>query len=261
MHNAFMKSVVALGVLACSPILFAQTTAKPGSTGKAFDPHDLSGVWTRTKGLGNMGNDGIPRTPAGQKAFDANKPSFGPRAVVPAFGNDPMGTCDPLGLPRSLFLEVAGRSFEFVPTAKGDRILQFFEWQHQFRTIWMDGRELPKDPDPHWNGWAVGHWDGDTLVVESTGYDPRTWLDMLGNAHSDQLKVEERYKRISHDQLQQTLTFTDPMYLSKPWVSDVKLLTLNQEKGMDEKLETFCVPTEEEEFNRRVRNPASGLKP
>jgi hypothetical protein len=257
MRKYFIASgIVFVAALSLTSAVFAQTAAKPAASDKPFDPHDLSGVWTRAKGLDTMGTDGIPWTAAGKSKFDADKPSYGPRNVPSALGNDPMGTCDPLGLPRELFLETM-RPLEFAHLP--DRVLQFFGWQHQFRTIWMDGRELPKDPDPRWDGYAVGRWDGDTFVVDSLGFDTRTWLDKFGDGHSDQLRVQERYKRIDHNTIEMTMTFTDPVFLSKPWTSDTKVLRLNKERGMDDKDETFCVPSEEQAFNKRVRDRAAGL--
>ena len=221
-----------------------------------LDPHDLTGVWSRVKGMANMGNE-VAMTSEGKVKFDANKPSFGPRAIAPALGNDPMGKCDPLGLTRNIFLEVAGRSFEFV-MAK-DRILQFFEWAHQYRTIWMDGRPLPKDPEARWMGYSVGHWDKDMLVVETIALEVRTWADMWGHPHSDQERVQERYKRIGPDRMEYSMTITDPKAYPQPFVTDTKILQLNLEKSMDEKLETFCVPSEEEAFNKGIRDPAAGI--
>jgi hypothetical protein len=226
-------------------------------TKAAYNPKDLSGVWTRGRGMANMG-DPVPMTDPANKLYLEHKPSFGPRAVAPAFGNDPMGKCDPLGLTRNLFLEVGGRSFEFVMMP--DRVLQFFEWAHQYRTIWIDGRALPKDPPPRWMGYSVGRWDGDSFIVDTIGLEERTWADMWGHPHSDQLKVQERYKRTDLQTIEMQMTFTDPTMYPTPFVTDTKTLKLNREKGMDEKLETFCVPSEEEDFNKRIRNPAANVK-
>jgi hypothetical protein len=226
-------------------------------TPKQLNPRDLSGVWTRTKGGANM-NEKVVLTPEGQKRQALNKPSYGPRAVIPALGNDPMGNCDPLGLTRNLFLEVGGRSME-IAHVPPDRIMMFFEWAHQFRTIWMDGRQLPKDPPPRWMGYSTGRWEGDTLVVTTVGLDERTWLDMWGQPHSDQAQVEERYRRISPTNMEYSLTITDPVVFAKPFVSDTKVLSLGVEKSEDEKLETFCVPSEEQQFNRTIRDPAGGV--
>ena len=220
------------------------------------DPHDLSGVWTRATGSGSLGND-VKMTPAGEAKFMANKPSFGPRMVPPALGNDPMGHCDPLGLVRNIILEVAGRSFEFAQM--NDRVIQFYEWAHQYRTIWTDGRAFPKDPELRWNGYSVGKWEGNTFMVDTMGFDPRTWLDNLGHPHTENMHVQERYTRTDRNTLTMTFTITDPAYYPEPYVSGVKTHRLNSEMTEDDKIETFCVPSEEENFNQNIRNPAAGL--
>lgn len=227
-------------------------------TPKQFNPKDLTGVWSRSKGSANTG-DKVVLTPEGQKRLALNKPGFGPRAIIPALGNDPMGNCDPLGLTRNIFLEVGARSLEFAHVPP-DRIMQFFEWAHQHRTIWMDGRKHPANPPPRWMGYSVGRWEGDTLVVDTIGLEERTWLDMWGQPHSDQAGVEERYRRTSPTTIEYSLKVTDPVILSQPFVSDTKVLSLGPEKSEDEKLETFCVPSEEQRFNATIRDPAGGIK-
>jgi hypothetical protein len=191
-------------------------------------------------------------TPAGKAKFDSNKPSYGERAVPPATGNDPQGSCDPLGVPRLLFY--GGTTVvEFLPTS--DRLLQFFEWEHIWRTIWTDGRQPPKDPDDlYYLGYSSGKWENDnTFVVASTGFDPRTWVDHFGNPHSDEMSLQERYTRTDADTIEMTATLTDPKFYAKPWVGDKKTFKLQPKTEVKE---VFCIPSQEEEFNRRVRNPA-----
>jgi hypothetical protein len=222
-----------------------------------FDPHDLSGVWTKGDGFRSLALSAKPPafTPLGQKLFDANKPSYGPRAVPPALGNDPTGNCDPLGLVRNIILEVGIYRMEFVPTK--DRLFQFFEWAHSYRTIWTDGSQLPKDPDATFNGISAGKWDGDTFVVDSVGFDDRTWLDHFGVPHSDEMRLQERYRRISQDNLEMTVTLTDPKIFVTPWEGDKRIFKLVPKAKFPE---MFCVPSQEQEFNRVVRDPAAGLK-
>ena len=249
-----MRNWTHMGVLALalgfmlSPCLLGQGTSHSGSK-------NLTGLWTRVGRVPYMAPTAA-WTAAGKAAFEANKPSFGPRAIDPALGNDPMGTCDPLGMPRQAFVEVADRSMEFLQSS--DRVVQFFEWQHQFRTIWTgtDDSALPKNPDPRWNGYSIGRWDGDTFVVDSNGFDDRTWLDMYGDPHSDALQVEERYRRVDPNTLSLVITFTDSKYLMKPWTSPTIQFKSIKGKGVDDttRLETFCVPTEEEAFNKRIRD-------
>ena len=210
---------------------------------------DLSGVWS-FGGLRTLSNQTPPMTPAGQAKFNANKPSYGTRAIPPALGNDPAGRCDPLGLVRLMLFP---RPMEIVQLP--GRVLQFFEWNHMWRTIWTDGRKLPEDPDPRWFGYSVGKWDGDTLVVESSGFDDRTWLDQFGNPYSDEMHLVERWRRMG-DALELTMTLTDPKTYTTPWVGEKKVFKLQPKEEIREEI---CVPSIEAEFNRRTRDPAAGI--
>jgi hypothetical protein len=214
-------------------------------------PRDLSGVW----GLGangfNLDQRAVPpMTPEGKAKYDAAKPGLGPRGVP--LGNDPLMICDPVGYPRSFTYNYG---MEFIDTP--GRMLQFFEWGHTFRTIWMDGRPLPARVDePRWYGYAVGRWDGDTFVVESNGYDERSWLDQDGHPHSANMRLVERYRRASADTMEATITLTDPATYTQPWVTKTTL-RLNP---LAEIGEYFCVPSDENEFREKMREPAGGAK-
>jgi hypothetical protein len=245
----------------------------------AYDPHDLSGVWwsgddnqdpdasirsaKRTQ-TGELAPDHLmggspapPMTAWGQEQFNAHKPSSreapASRRVPPALGNDPLGTCDPLGYPRNL----GGGPFEMVQTP--GKIVQIFENGRRLREIWTDGRKLPADLDPRWYGWAVGHWEGDTLVVDSTGYDERTWLDGAGYPHSEGMHLQERYSHPDAMTLEITMTLDDPKAYAKPWVGRKQTYRLLLPKGLMVLDEIFCVPSEEQSFNEGVRNPAAGV--
>lgn len=234
--------------------------ANSSSSVSAYDPHSLSGVW-RLAGpavprVPTVSEDVPPMTAWGQARFDANKPSFGPRAVVPALGNDPIAKCNPLGLPRIHFFSWP---IEIIQTP--GKVVQAFEWTRVYREIWTDGRELPTDGEPRWYGYSVGKWEGDTFVVDSTGFDDRTWIDHFGHPHSDQMRLQERYRRVDHDTLQLTMTLDDPKAYTKPWVSDIKILKPLPQQGwpFKELREEICAPVNEESFNQRVRNPAGGV--
>jgi hypothetical protein len=95
------------------------------------------------------------------------------------------------------------------------RILMFFEGQHTIREIWMDGRNLPSDPVPAWYGYSVGKWDGDTLIVETIGFNDKTWLGAQGQPHSDQMRTIERYRRVDPATIQFNLTIVDPKIYTK----------------------------------------------
>jgi len=259
---SFGCAALAAGMLALATApAQGQGKAKGKGKGKAaepyvsvpHDPRDLSGVWRRQGGVLTMSNQVPPMTAWGKARFDAAKPVYGPRAVPGGFGNDPMSTCDPLGMPRNLFLEVSIHGMELVHAK--DRIYQFFEWAHAYRVIWTDGRPLPTDPDPRWMGYSVGTWEGDTFVVRSNGFDERTWLDHFGNPVSDDMTLEERYRRLDRDMLELKMVINAPKAYAQPWVSETK--TLRRDPGEME--EIFCVPTEEQRFNKLVRDPGSGI--
>ena len=260
MRNPFMRLTrltgffaIVLVVLLFNSFALAQRGGRggnqPARPSVPHDPHDLSGIW---RGGGDtLSNQPPAMTAWGQEQFNAHKPSYGPRALVPALGNDPTGKCDPLGYPRILFF---GRPVEIIQLP--GRVLQLFEWNRVLREIWTDGRELPKEPDPKWLGIAVGKWEGDTFVVDSVGFDERAWIDHFGNPHSEGMHLQERYHRVDRDTLEVTLTIDDPKTYTKPWVSDRKILRLQPNERIRE---DFCVPSEEESFNQGVRNPAGGV--
>jgi hypothetical protein len=89
------------------------------------------------------------------------------------------------------------------------------------RTIFLDGRQLPKDPSPTWLGYSVGHWEGDTLVVESTGFNDKGWLDVGGHPNSDELRITERYHRKDFGHMDLDMTLNDPKVFAKPVVMNM----------------------------------------
>lgn len=294
MHQKLISSLMAGAALfGFSSVLLAQggSSAPAQSNTKAatapFDPHDLSGKWNRVSpfqtysnvpGGANelqgyiLGQESAPRkldvptaeapfTPAGKAKFDQNIPSYGRRITAPDIGNDPQGNCDPWGVPRMLNGQVAGphATIEIVQTP--DRMFVFSQWHHDYRVVWADGRSLPKmndDLEPKWNGYSVGHWEGNTFVVNSIGFDDRTWLDHNGYPHTDQMKLEERYRRVDANTLELVEILTDPQYYSKPWRSDTKIWKLDVKGGKDWDPQIYCVPSEEFKFNKLIRDGGAG---
>jgi hypothetical protein len=101
-----------------------------------------------------------------------------------------------------------------------DLVLILYE-QAPTRQIFTDGRTLPEDPNPTWMGYSVGHWENETLVVESAGFNDRTWLDYSGHPHTEALRVTERFRRKDFGHLQLDITFDDPKTYTKPWTIKV----------------------------------------
>ena len=147
--------------------------------------------------------------------------------------NDPHRFCDPTGVPR---VDLTERPIEIVQTP--DEIYIFYEEDHSWRQIYLDGRPLPKDPDSSYLGYSVGKWEGDTLVVDTIGLNDMTWLDGAGHPHSDALHVVERLRRAASDTLQITITIEDPKAYSKPWTSPAR--TFQPKQGY-ELTEDYCV--------------------
>src|SRR5688500_19307157 len=96
-------------------------------------------------------------------------------------------------------------------------------------------------------GYSVGRWDGNEFVVNSLGFDERTWLDHFGNPISSDARFEERYRRVDRDTLELTMTLTDPKAYTTPWLSEKKTFRLNAAHEIEE---LFCVPSENDEIGR-----------
>jgi hypothetical protein len=105
-----------------------------------------------------------------------------------------------------------------------------------YRQIYMDGRPLETSPNPTWMGYSVGHWEADTLVVESFGFNDRTWLDSSGHPHTEALRMTERYRRPNFGHLELDVTLQDPAVYAKPWTVSVKA----ELAGDTELLEYVC---------------------
>ena len=105
-----------------------------------------------------------------------------------------------------------------------------------YRVIHMDGRELEANPAPSWTGYSVGRWEGDTLVVDSNGFNEKTWLSRYGQSHTEALRVTERYRRRDFGHLDVEVTFTDPRAYTKPWGFTAEM-ELNADTEM---LESIC---------------------
>jgi hypothetical protein len=276
MRNALVGLVAMCGMLV-SPILFAQTAKQPPANDHAAKAqpaaqHDINGIWIlapRGRGtLGSISNTRPPMTPWGQEKFAAVRTSFNGRELANAAGvapekewNDPTLQCDPTGYPRIMF-QPYGQLARFVQTP--NEVLEFFEWNHTWRDIWTDGRKLTEDPEPRYYGLAVGHWDGDTFVVDANGFNDRTWTDMYGSPHSDQMVLHETFHRTDHDNMEWTIALTDPKTYTKPWVSDKIMLkwTPKSTRAETEDLrEDFCVWSDQEHFFKNVDSVGIGDAP
>ena len=199
----------------------------------------------------------LPYTPLGLEALKANKPSGpGVRQVHAALANDPADKCDPLGFPYMELWEF--RTVKLIQTA--NQVILISPFYGNYRVIWTDGRELPADPDPRWNGYSVGKWTDDyTFVVETIGLNPKSWIDHAGRPHSDQLKVTEEFHRVDRDTMELTMTINDPKMYTQPWKALDKLTVHLQPADFDIP-ELLCSPTEMAEYNDQIGSGAAGEK-
>ena len=111
--------------------------------------------------------------------------------------------------------------FNLAKIVQSPGLLVIFSEDMSFRQIFTDGRPLPTDLNPTWMGYSVGTWQGDTLLVESAGFNDRTWLDFIGHPHTEALRVTERFRRRDFGHLEIEKTFNDPRVYNRPWTIPV----------------------------------------
>ena len=147
----------------------------------------------------------------------AAKPSQGPRGVTLAETTDRVYKCVPPGMPY-IYLQLF--PMQIVQTPK--EVIEFFEYDHMVRHIFTDGRKHPDDLTPTYNGHSIGHWEGDTLVVDTVGLNGKMWLDRVGHPDSDQMHIVEHIHRVDDKTLQVDFTFDDPKSYVKPWTAQMR---------------------------------------
>ncbi|MGP0076244.1 MAG: hypothetical protein ACLPWF_30375 [Bryobacteraceae bacterium] len=186
------------------PLAAAPTTPAPRT---ADGKPDLTGVWGYAGYTSDIAKDydvgEVPMTALGDKLFKERQANNGVE--------DPEARCLPTGTPRrdpypSKILQMP------------NLVVILFEGNlHSFRQIFLDRKEHPKDLDPTWWGDSIGHWEGDQLVVDTVGFNGKTWLDLAGHPASDQLHVIERYSRPDLGHLKWEITIEDPVMYTRPW--------------------------------------------
>jgi len=171
---------------------------------------DLSGVWehlnSRTTAYYLNGIE-IPWQPWAKALFQER--------TADNQKDNPESRCLPRGVPKADAFDI----HKIVQTP--GLVVILYEYQTTFRQIFIDGRELPQDPNPTWMGYSVGHWEGDTLVVESNGFNGKAWLSGLGNPTSDALHVTERIRRRDFGHMDIQITIDDPKAYTKPWTAEL----------------------------------------
>jgi hypothetical protein len=134
------------------------------------------------------------------------------KATAEGRASDPTAGCLPPGFPR-----IMGTPYPLEFIVQPDKVTILFEAYSQVRRIYTDGRKHPADLDPSYNGDSIGHWEGDTLVVDTVGLRGDTVFDVSGAPHSDAMHVTERIRRVSKDSIEDRILIEDPKALTKPW--------------------------------------------
>lgn len=201
------KTLLSLGAIAV--IASAQPAESPKPPPRTADGHpDFSGYWKGTRDTAPVGNIAkdlpehkLPLTPAGEAALRHNR-----TATI-----DPESLCIPGGIPRH---NASALPFEIL---QGSQKIAFVYWYTYFRLIPIDAtRRHSEDPDPSYFGEEIGHWDEDTLVIDSIGFkDTRVWADENGDPHSDALHVIERWSRPDYDHIHVDTLIEDPKFYTR----------------------------------------------
>jgi hypothetical protein len=273
-------AAAAIAITACSGIVAAQN--RPPSPGSYQAPRlpgtkqpDLNGLWqaintahwdiqdhsAQPAPLLAMGAWGA--IPAGRGVVEGNeipyqawavakkKENYAKRMTVDPFNfevGDPELRCFLPGVPRGTYLP-----FPFQIIQSTNVLLFSYEFADASRLINMENHREP--PNDFWMGWSNGRWEGDTLVIEVTGFNGKTWFDRAGNFHSDALKVTERYTPSSPYHLQYEATIEDPKVFTRPWKISMPLYR-RVEPGA-QRLEFKCVEFTEELIYGSLRKPTS----
>ncbi len=206
--------------------------AAPAPRGADGKP-DFSGIWTGD-GLQNF-RDLASEIPGGAPMQPWAEALYKERLTGKHAWIEPDANCLPQGVPK---ITLAPAPWKFIPLASTMVIL--YEAFGQWRQIQMDGRALVKEPNPSWLGYSSGRWDGDTLVVTTTGFNGKTWLDTGGHPTTEALIVTERFRRPSFGRLEIEVTIDDAKAYTKPWSAMQRMRLLPD----TELLEFVCLENE-----------------
>tara|TARA_B100001540_G_scaffold86791_1_gene78318 strand:+ start:7420 stop:8247 length:828 start_codon:yes stop_codon:yes gene_type:complete len=265
-----MVSLTVISVLGCTQ----EQSSEPSIAAPVIssDPPDLSGIW-QTMNTASWNLEGhtaskMPVTnilgalggiPAGMSVVEGGEIPYLPEALEKRDQNrsdwtnlDPVAKCYIPGVPRSTYMPWP---FQILQT--DTEIFVAYEFGSNSRTIFMD-RPGTEAPLPSWMGYSLGHWEGETLVVNVTKQVPDTWLDASGNYHGPNLVVEERYTLIDENHMQYEATIDDPDVFSRPWKIKIPLYRRMEDEAR--LLEYKCVEFGEDLLYDHLRKGYDGPK-
>jgi hypothetical protein len=270
----------------------APATSKAASS-QRFDAHDMTGTWrgeVAHPGYRDWASydQTIPEPPltdwakqhllyksishdslGGTPLPDKDRPGhICPNNQDPCYSADPNGVptndingeypakdCEPLSTPAMYDYASIG-PMEILLTREGDRMFQFFEYHREWRTWWLN-RDHPKDLDPTYEGDSTARWNGNTLVVDTIGYNSKTMITQnVGHSKSESFHLVERFTLTDHDHMTLDMTYYDPQaWGDKSWPGFRKYVQRAPKEDFDE---FICSPREYQEYNKRVAAPLDG---
>ena len=241
-------------VLAATPsILRAQSTATSAKPGAAkTDIPDLSGYWNIKGGtpswdpadLQGKHPDNSPMTPWAREKLEAARPPFGANATFDSVNDPVQKYCDPPGITR-----LYQYPYEFMFIQTPDTVYMLYEFTRVWRAIPLN-KEHPKDPDSTWMGDSVGKYENGALVIDTVGFNDKTWLDQTGHPHSDALHLVERLRRVDAQTLEVEITVDDPKAYTK--IFSAKRTFKHSDSPLTE---AICSLSEMQAFQDQVMKP------
>ena len=219
------RLAVIVAVLAIAAPLVAQPRASGPAPKLPNGQPDFSGLWQGGGPINDI-SQGLPKgetmplLPSARKILESRLSK-----------DDPQANCLPSGVPR-----IAPYPWRIVQTPT--HIFFLFEANiHSYRQIFMDGRKHPADPDPTWYGHSIGRFEGNTLVVDTVGFNDKFWFDFKGHPHTERLHIVERYTRKDYNTLVNQITIDDPGAYSRPFTVT---FTAELAPAGDELMEYIC---------------------
>jgi hypothetical protein len=220
-HLAAFATGIAMCLFPAPRTVSAQTSGAARFPRTADGKPDLNGVWqamnTANWDLKAHSPQAGPVVSLGAEFAEPGDIPYLPAALAKRnanyehrFTDDPELKCYMPGIPRSTYMPYP---FQIVQSSK--YVLMAYEFASASRTIYME--KVPEAPSDYWMGHSVGHWEGDTLVVDVTSFNDQTWFDRAGDYHSDKLHVVERYTPLGAESLRYEATIEDPQVFSRPW--------------------------------------------
>jgi hypothetical protein len=245
-----MKIILILSILlgGASGLRAADQAVPRGGDGKP----NLSGIWQAltSANFDLQDHQAQKEVPAGQGVEVEEEIPYQPWALAKKKENfehrataDPANKCSLPGVPRITY---AGFPFQIFQAPDVGKITIAYEYVHSTRYIYTNGTPHPKGPIEWWMGDSRGHWDGDTLVVDTIHFNDETWFDQVGDFHSEQLHVTERYTLADPDHINYQATIEDPKVFTKPW--NIKLILYRRKEADAQLLEYECYAFDVEKY-------------